>query len=96
MPLLGYSACSSRKGIAAGIASHRLYLTLKHTGRFFSSAKHLEVTDSWGGGTEMVLKCQILYCWNISQLWITKQHGFIGGQKEVELKLELITMDAVQ
>lgn len=75
---------------------HRLYLTLKHTGRFFFHLPNIEGSDSWGGGTEMVLKCQILSFWNISQLWVTKQHGFIGGPKEVALKLELIIMDAVQ
>lgn len=48
-----------------------------------------------GVGVEMVLKCQILF-WNISRFWITKQHGFIGGQKEVELKLDLINVDVVQ
>lgn len=85
-----------QKGIAAGIATPQASPDPKAHGWIVFHLPNTEGTDSWGGGTEMVLKCQILSCWNISQLWVTKQHGFIGGQKEVALKLELISMDAVQ
>lgn len=55
-PWLGCSACSSRKGIAAGIATPQALPNPKAHRWIFFHLPNIEGTDSWGGGTEMVFK----------------------------------------
>lgn len=87
------TVCSSSDDIALGVAIPR---ALRDPNTFiFSHAKHFEVPDSWGRyrnsfrmpNPVMLARSPVLDY---------KAHGFIGGQKEVELKLELINTGAVQ